>query len=97
MQPPEGYAQRGTQTVLAGLTAALWDLDVAKVEDGRTGGSGKESGESGEKNLGGWGVKSRTLKLWVVATQIIFSFSPSPGEMIHFEEHTSQLGGSTTN
>jgi len=32
-----GYAQRGTQTVLAGLTAALWDLDVAKVEDGRTG------------------------------------------------------------
>lgn len=37
MQPPEGYAQRGTQTVLAGLTAALWDLDVAKVEDGRTG------------------------------------------------------------
>ena len=55
------------------------------------------SKESGEKNLGGWGVKLRTLKLWVVATQIIFSCSPLPGEMIHFDEHIFQLVGSTTN
>lgn len=29
-----GYAPRGTQSVVAGLTAALWDLENAKVEDG---------------------------------------------------------------
>jgi hypothetical protein len=38
LQPPpkknRGYAPRGTQSVVAGLTAALWDLENAKVEDG---------------------------------------------------------------
>ena len=34
-----GYA-RGTGSVVAGLTAALWDLDSAKVEGGTGGGLG---------------------------------------------------------
>ena len=33
----------------------------------------------------------------MVATQIFFIFTPIPGEMIQFDEHIFQLGGSTTN
>ena len=38
-------------------------------------------------------MKTFPLKLpWVVATQISFSFTPIPGEMIQFDEHIFQMG-----
>jgi len=45
-----GYAPRGTQSVVAGLTAALWDLENAKVEDGWIV-SGVKGGASGVGGL----------------------------------------------
>ena len=44
------------------------------------------------RSIFSWGNCKNKMHDWVVATQILFIFTPNPGEMIQFDVHIFQMG-----